>query len=494
MKHQKSLRQSMAAAAAMLLWPSVSQSQTLVTKTGTSSDSNVIPATNVAFGNMLGVSLQWKGGTALLEDHIQKTKDLGAKYVRIDMDRSFIGWDYSKVDFIITKTRTLGLNVMFNVMRYGGGPPGTSANAPDQLAEYDDYGQFMQYFQDRVRGETHIFCEFWNEPNFELFWGGSPIDAKVFRRFLERPLDGIKVSRDWYGLTPAYTIKGISGGPISNVWNEEATGDYIATMLKNDWFNYLPIDTMKYIGYHPYFWSQGKFPERRKQIHDSMVAKRNAKGENRPFAVTEWGYPSTIFDSDGNTLQLPDSVDVKQDFPGWEAVARNRQALLNQRQALIEWAIGTPIAIYYTMADGDLLKGTYNHLDREQNFGLIDNNGNPKPNWHRLKEVVTMTSGFSVQGICKLTGTNSSDVWAIKFRRTNNSNIVRYALWVANRGAQASPKIEKEAGKKLRQLAVDSAGTVYTVQTLNGSRTAPTQTTHPLNENDGVRWYEVSNL
>ncbi len=95
---------------------------------------------------------------------------------------------------------------------------------------------------------------------------------------------------------------------------------------------------------------------------------------------TEWGYSA-----DG-------------DFPpsfgdGHSSAARYRQAVYDVRELLAVWQLGLPLAVLYELEDG----GT-DAAEREDNFGLIDAAGAPKPAYRAVAQLTSVAASRHLAG------------------------------------------------------------------------------------------------
>ena len=215
---------------------------------------------------------------------------------------------------------------------------------------------FLKYAKKSViplRSKTRLF-EVWNEWNVQGM-GGTPATegkgkAKDYVELLKRVYQELK-SED------ANLI--ILGGATAEIG---LIDNYMENILKAGALNY-----MDGLSIHPYFWGskgEGRIPENALNIRLDTLKKmldKYTKGKVIPIYVTELGWPT--FEKRGVTLE--DQA---------KFMARSILFLANAPQVKGVWL--------YELRDG----GT-DPTEPEHHFGIIQNDGSPKPSFNVLKDL-----------------------------------------------------------------------------------------------------------
>lgn len=199
-----------------------------------------------------------------------------------------------------------------------------------------------------------VSYEIWNEPDVEgdryfesADFGGFARDVAIAVRAADR---GAPI---------------VSGG-IS--WGDH---EYFASML-SALSNDAPISA---VGFHPY---RGGAPENAAGDFgriDTIVDE--ALRPATPIWITEWGYSAAEGGADGHA-----------------AASRAQQGVQLARQMLTAWAVHAPLTIWYELRDrGDDARAS------EQNFGLLDSEGQPKPALVALRTFTQAATGRRLTGV-----------------------------------------------------------------------------------------------
>jgi hypothetical protein len=427
-----------------------------------------------AFGDMMGVNLQYKHGQAdLLADFDQAHAD-GYRYVRIDHPRDFVGTDFANFDAIVERAKTFGMSVLLNIMDYARPAPRTD----EERGEWREYLKNLHYYH-AVRGNPILF-EIWNEPNYEPFWKGSRPNGTVFGQLIEQAMWGLDFSAHWVEKVPgSRSIPTASGGFIFNCWNQGPAEAFLKDMLQ---VGSLRASGMSGIGVHPYLWAQGFEPEARRENHQGLVAARNATGDARPFWATEYGYASASFDSRGHTVPAgPGTPDIRHDFDGSEYWANHRQANWNLRSSLIEWSLGTPVATIYAFKNATSSGGSYSKTENEDNFGQYDQSRNLKPSGLAHRFALSRARGARLERVFDFRETPSR-LSGLKFSSALETT---YVVWAGRRGRSATFQIPVPNGKHVSAFNLFGSFQQYWESGTNGSINAA------VSEDEGPRYFVV---
>jgi hypothetical protein len=324
------------------------------------------------------------------------------------------------------------------------------------------YGRFaaaaVQHFA-AYQPQIEITYEIWNEPNNAMFWGGAP-NVDQYDAVLRAGLAGVQ--RD-----PTLKASAMTGGLA-------AFGHSYANIFLRDLYSFFssfhqPQDPLppQWIGIHPY---RRNGPE---TVTDHLVYGKWI-APHPDLAVSEWGYSSTWYGP-----VLPNSA--LRD--GHDANALHVQAKLAVRQIMTEWLIGSPLAMYFTLADS----GT-DGTDQEQNFGLLDPSGQDKPAMTAVRTMSRQLDGRNIAGVVPVP--SDSSAYVVKFEEVQTVPALRpvggpagprgldtlYMLWETMPGSSTEviaplgttgvdmmgqPLVWKSDGAQLRYTLHEAQGPIY---------------------------------
>jgi hypothetical protein len=292
-----------------------------------------------------GASIGGRQG-ATLRAELAGIAATGARYLRIDVDWSYVGRDrgnpdWSVVDRIVDAAQVCGLEVL-GVLAYTppwARPPGTSDHHPpgDPAAFAAFAGSAVERFGPRgVRN-----WEVWNEPNLGLFWSPQPEPAS-YAALLAPTYDAIKAVDPGAvvitgGLSPApNAADGSAIAPVTfleAVYRAGGGGRFDAVGHHPSNYPFLPMRKVDH-------YNDNAFARVTPKLHDVMAA--HGDGDKKIWA-TEMGAPTVR----GNSPQYVADY-LTQAYEAW-----NR------------WPFTGPL-IWYSYLDS----GT-DPSDVEQNFGLV---------------------------------------------------------------------------------------------------------------------------
>jgi hypothetical protein len=433
------------------------------------------PVGTGTFTDMMGVNLQYKHGQADLLADLEQAHADGYHYVRIDHPRDFVGTEFGKFDAIVERAKALGVSILLNIMDYSRPAP----RSEDERGEWREYLKSLHYYH-ATRSNPVLF-EIWNEPNYEPFWKGSAASGATFGKLMEQAMWGIDFSARWVAeKNPgSRLIPTASGGFIYNCWNQGPAEAFLKDLLQ---VGSLRASGMSGIGVHPYLWAQGFEPEARRENHEGLVAARNSVGDARPFWATEYGYASSSFDSQGQTvLANGNTPDIRHDFDGREYLANHRQANWNLRSSLIEWSLGTPLATIYAFKDATSSGGSYSKTENEDNFGQYDQYRTLKPSGQVHRFALRRTGTATLDRVFDFRNT-ASRLNGLKLSTAANTI---YIVWASKPGSSATFRIPLPNGKHAAAFNMFGSFQQYWEQAASDTITAT------VSEDEGPRYFVV---
>lgn len=312
----------------------------------------------------IGIALG-SGYTSLNRDEMDKTvkdiKDSGSSWIRFDFDWSYIEstqgtFDWSSTDQLVDSATDAGLDILGLITYTPEWAQDQSAPAPDTHTRPADPGTFAAFAgraADRY-ADSVLSWEIWNEPNLRAFFNPAP-DAASYAELLTGASTAIKA------VQPDATI--ISGGlsPATDNGTDISPTTFLAELYDAGAGQQFDV-----VGMHPY-----SFPAlpsdpltqrwnsfyRMRLMHETMTENGDTA---KNIWATEFGAP---------TGTSPESVT--------EAVqAEILRDGINEARRL---GFVSKLFVYSLQDRGSDLG------DREQNFGLLDINHNPKPAFTVLK-------------------------------------------------------------------------------------------------------------
>ncbi|MDI9917078.1 cellulase family glycosylhydrolase [Rhodococcus sp. IEGM 1379] len=299
------------------------------------------------------------GYTALSQPEIDKIiediRDSGSDWIRFDFDWSFIEstkgtFDWSGTDRLVEAAKATGLHVL-GLMTYtpewARDPSDSEADSHSRPADPTSFGHFAGIAAERYTDSVSAW-EIWNEPNLQSFFNPVP-DVSFYSELLTAASTSIKK------VQPNATI--VSGGLSPATDNGT---DISPTTFLSDLYDAGAGSQFDVVGMHPY--SYPALPSdaltqswnsfyRMRFMHDTMVTNGDTA---KSIWATEFGSP---------TGSSP------------EAVTKAVQAEILRDGINEARRLGFVSKLFvYSLQDRGSDLG-----DREQNFGLLDTNSDPKP-------------------------------------------------------------------------------------------------------------------
>lgn len=107
--------------------------------------------------------------------HLVKVKEMGANWVRMDLNWSSIEpkrgrWDFSNPDMVIANAEKLNLKVYASLISTPKWE--TVSGEPNAVPQMMDWLIFVKAISERYKNRISVYG-IWNEPNLEEFWQGS---------------------------------------------------------------------------------------------------------------------------------------------------------------------------------------------------------------------------------------------------------------------------------------------------------------------------------
>jgi FG-GAP-like repeat len=439
------------------------------------SDANVLaaPQQSPRFKEMIGINVSLKNGLTQCLADMDICYNAGFSACRMDWAKDYIDGDFAGriglMDAVVNKAVSRGKKVVLVMTNF--------ADAPDTAAKQGDY---FDYCRDNVQSRyaaqsAHVVLEVYNEANFS--WPESTRTGQIYRGLLDQSLGGIDASANASGNAG---VSVISSGIIRND-DPLRTRNYLKDMIYTG--GEPGSARFKGYGYHPYFWYWGERPFKRIEDGGLMNTARNDALGSKPFFNTEFGYSSCSFDDTGHHVYNADST-ARFDFWGAGGGSRFGQAKYTVQQALLEWSLGLPLACVYEYRDSLGPNYVWDASDREDNFGLVDANGNAKAAWSMFNPLFSLTQNYALRGRYNFGPTAASDeIVALKFGGRKDTT---YAVWSGVPNAVPTLNFVVPAGMSC--AVFNTWGTqVATYAPLATARTV----TETLGENDGLRYYKI---
>jgi polysaccharide biosynthesis protein PslG len=308
---------------------------------------------------LIGVNVHRLRGNASLDF----ARQAGFRFARVDLlwERVERGGAYrfQAYDALMSALEARGMGALL-ILDYG--HPDHGGGVPRTAGDIAAFGRFAGAAATRFKGRD-VRYEIWNEPDIVQFWRPKP-DAREYAALLREAVSAIQRA------DPAAKV--VSGG-VSRLdlkFLRKAIDPAGAAGLAA-------------IGLHPY-------PEAGPETIGPQLEKlrlwaRQSFGERLEVWDTEWGYSST-------------NVAERTLGDGHSEEARLRQARLAIREILTVWSVGFPLAVWYDLQDDGTDAG-----NPEQNYGLLDANGAPKPAMQAMRTLMSAVKDRQYAGAIQRT-------------------------------------------------------------------------------------------
>ena len=370
----------------------------------------------------------------------QKDLDLiaaaGFKFIRMDfgwesIEKTKGSYDWAGYDELLGNLEKRGLKAVFildysnplyeemvsSVNPLNQQPHRTLASPqhPESIAAYARWAAAAtKHFHGRP-----IIWEIWNEPNIQ-FWNPKP----DVHQYTDVALAACRAIRQ---TEPDATLV----GPASS----EFPWEFLTTFLQSGVLEYLDA-----VSVHPYR-QYSRPPETASADYDKLrqlidrFSPTSKKGQI-PILSGEWGYASHT-----------------------KGVSLDTQAAFAARQQLANLLHGVPLSIWYDWKND----GT-NPEEREDNFGTVLPDLEPKPAYHAIQTLTRELAGYRID---RRFGSESEKDYLLLCEKPGDAP--KLAAWTIGEAHQVSLAIE--SGKPLTLTAIKGDGTNF----------------HPVIEGDQLR-------
>lgn len=290
--------------------------------------------------------------------------ETGVRWVRVDLpwnsvERQQGQRDWTDLDRMTAAADERGIDVLALVAytpQWARPGCDTDKCPPDDPAEYAD---FLADAAARYGPDLVSAWEIWNEPNVDSFWAPEP-DPEAYAALLARATAALRdVRPDAFivsgGLSPAVS-DGVDIAPLEFVERLYALQ---------------ALDDVDAVGIHPYSATALPLAEgtekwntflQMEQVHEVMA--RHGDGD-KPVWATEFGVATGT--SDRSTSQEQQAAVIQQGF---------------ERLGDRTWPWLGTLFVYSLRDSADDLE------DWQSNFGLLRHDGEPKPAFERLEDVL----------------------------------------------------------------------------------------------------------
>lgn len=343
---------------------------------------------------LLGVNVHQMPSEAAL----RLVSEVGFRFARTDLLWSQVerrgAYRFSDYDALLNALEEHGMGALW-ILDYG--HPDHGGAVPRTAEDIGAFGRFAAAAAAHFEGHDVLY-EIWNEPDIEHFWPPAP-NAEEYAALLKQTLAAI------HKADPAARV--VSGGVsrFDLAFLRRAITPEIAAGLSA-------------IGVHPY-------PKSGTETIAPDLAHlrtwiRGSFGDRMEIWDTEWGYSSTM---------TAEGVSGN----GHSDAGRMRQASLAVREILTVWSVGFPLAVWYDLRDDGP-----NAADPEQNYGLLDVGGNPKPAMQAVRTVMAAAKNRQYTG---LVGDAPGELHVMRF---DGSSDVLFIVWSGTTQARREVRFTKE--------------------------------------------------
>ena len=326
-------------------------------------------------------------------------REAGFQFARADLmwERVERGGAYrfTAYDALMNALEARGMGALL-ILDYG--HPDHGGKVPRTAEDIAAFGRYAEAAARHFKGRD-VRYEIWNEPNIVTFWPPKP-DARQYAALLREAAPAI------HRADPAAKV--VSGG-VSKVdlkFLRKAIDPGLAAELSA-------------IAVHPY--TEGGPEKIGPEIGKLREWARRSFGERLEIWDTEWGYSSTN-SSEGAPVN------------GHSDEERLRQARLAVREMLTVWNLGFPLGVWYDLQDDGADAG-----NPEQNYGLLDGNGAPKPAMGAVRTAMAAVRGRSYAGMIQRA---PSGMYAMRF---DGPADVLFIVWSDRAGKRQTIRYTKDS-------------------------------------------------
>lgn len=320
-----------------------------------------IPASNDRYGVKLGASRD----AIVLPRAIQLAGQAGIGWIHFEIHYSHVNpapgvfrYEESGYDAQVRKVREQGLQILAMLGFSADWNTTAPDNPPPGLDRWDypprDYRAFAEYvFQTVSRYKNDIkYWEVWNEPDLPGFWAGTPAQ---YAELLAVTYDAVKRADP----QAKVCLGGLSLG------GSRVDPDFLTKILSDP--RYPAARYFDVISFHVF-----GSPDFREEASRRMNYIRNALAQagaaDKPIWITSAGYSSDP---------------SEQKDPNYQGLEGQAQWLRDQIPYLL--GLGAEKVLWFNLYDRPDMEGF-------RYYGLMDNQGNPKPAYFAYKELIQSVS------------------------------------------------------------------------------------------------------
>ncbi|MEO7222118.1 MAG: cellulase family glycosylhydrolase [Devosia sp.] len=301
---------------------------------------------------------------------VKQLADAGVRILRTDLfwdatERARGKYDWSTYDYKLRHLAEQGIRPLL-ILDYSNPLYTGNANThvpPRSAAEIEAFAAWATAAVEHFAPLDPIW-EIWNEPDIPQFWQTGPAVEEYVALALPACQAIRTASPDATVIGPALAIAPVESNIDSQV--------FAKLVLRNG-----PLmQCLDAFSFHPYRDTGPETFLRDMAFYESLADDGKAfTGVERPFVVTEWGY---------STYREGDAPKIDEET----------KAAYLVRQQLVAILAGVPLMISYNWRDrGD------DPTNREFNYGVIEENGAPKPSWTALAELTTQLAEHELDNV-----------------------------------------------------------------------------------------------
>ena len=284
-------------------------------------------------------------------------------------------YDFTPYDRLVAALAAEGIRPLF-ILNYGH-PVYDEGRAPASPSARAAFARWAAAAVARFRGRG-ILWEIYNEPNLGHFWKPAP-DSSAYVALVRATAAAIQA------VAPGETIIGPASSGVDLGFLE-------------DCFKHGLLEHLDAVTVHPY-----RHHEPESVLEDyrrlrALIARYAPAGKDIPILCGEWGYSSA-----------------------WDGFDEHKQALMLSRLFLTNTAARIPLTVWY-----DWRNDGVSAAEPEHNFGLLAQNGSPKPAWRAASTLARELDGFEFHMRLE---TGRSDEFVLLFK---SSGGIKLAAWTTS--------------------------------------------------------------
>lgn len=370
----------------------------------------LVPQNRVIWKDFLGVnahSLWFK--PAIYEKQFEALKSLGLEWVRIDlhwanMEPKKGEFLYPPLDALVQTLSRMDLKSEMYLV----GSARFASSAPNGTTNYDQYPPLDdQTFADRMADLARRYpsvngWEVWNEPNLPAYWRPNS-DAKAYGKLFAASEHALHVANP----DAAVLLGGMA-------YFSQMPGSNNALMLDQLWkLGVFGLQPQPIVAYHPY----SLYPSGDALYSDSFIKRADLVNRQlraagvRQIWANEWGWSSYS--------------GPKEEQP---IICRSGQTQFVLKRLALMSTMDFDKIFLFTLSDLDGRASP-----RDQHYGLLDLQGNPKPVYYGLQRFL-QTLGPEVIPTAPIpVSTTVQNFYDVTWKKTDGSRVFIY--WGSKKGS-----------------------------------------------------------